>query len=134
MKRRTRILAVPFVLAVLFAPASAQDLATAREAWRTGGYEEAIAQYTALGARAGAPPEVYREHAQVLADVGRYDEAERLLASPPGASVHTSRVLGDVRRMRGKLAEAEAAYRRAVEGNGSDANVARLELAVMLLE
>jgi tetratricopeptide (TPR) repeat protein len=134
MKRRTRILAVPFVLAALFAPASAQDLATAREAWRTGGYEEAIAQYTALGARAGAPPEVYREHAQVLADVGRYDEAERLLASPPAASVHTSRVLGDVRRMRGKLAEAEAAYRRAVEGNGSDANVARLELAVMLLE
>jgi tetratricopeptide (TPR) repeat protein len=132
MTSSTHSLTALFALAVLAAPVSGQDIGAAREAWRTGAYDEAITIYAALGGRAGAPPEVYREHAQVLADVGRYAEAERLLASPPAAGVQTSRVLGDIRRMLGRLPEAETAYRRAIEGNASDDDVARLEVAVIL--
>jgi tetratricopeptide (TPR) repeat protein len=130
-------LALAWLLAACSPAAGAgQDLESAREAWRTGDYDLAVGAYQTLAGQPDAEPVVHRERARLLAELGRYEEAERTLtaaATGPGATA-LARALGEVLAQRGKLDEAEAALRRAAESSAEDREVARLELAVLLWE
>jgi len=116
------------------AQGAGQDLDSARQAWRTGRYAEAISAYAGLAGQADATAAVHRERARLLAEVGRYEEAERTLAGAAQgpAAGELATVQGEVYLLTGKLSEAEAAFRRAVEANAPDREAARLELANLL--
>jgi cellulose synthase operon protein C len=133
---RVGVAAAVFAMAGASVPAAlrAQDLGAARLAARTGEYDRAVSAYAAL-TQARAEPVVYRERAQLLAELGRYDEAEAALAAGAQAlgngGVELQRMLGEILMIRGKLPEAQAAFTRAVQGNASDRNVARYDLAFL---
>ncbi len=113
------------------APLAAQSRGAALEAWQTGKYDEAIAAYQELAQRPGAPPDVHRDLARVLLEVGRTDEAERGLRAA-GAGPDLSNALGEVLLATGKLDAAEAAFRAAADGRARDGVLARANLAELL--
>lgn len=118
---------------------SSEPLAAARDAHRTGRYDQATAAYRRLAAADGrlrAPAE--RGLVQVLAETGRYAEAERLaraaLERTADASGTSGLLLARARALRatGRSEEAEAALRRALAAGGADSVEIRLELAFLL--
>lgn len=140
---RTFVLAAGAAATLLAVPlyGAAQDaarLGEARDAYRTGRWDQAIDAYRDLVRGADAPdPEALRGYGRALAVVGRYDDAIEALSTDaagglrprdPGAGV----VLGDALRARGRDAEAEDAYRAAIDAGGPQGNVARLRLALLL--
>jgi tetratricopeptide (TPR) repeat protein len=132
---RLRALFAALLLLSACAPESAgSQQESAREAWRAGRYPDAIRAYEALAAQPNAPAETHRERAQLLIEVGRYDEAEQALtaASNGPAAVQLAGTLGQVLALRGKNDQAEAALRRAAESDAPDRNVAKLDLAVLM--
>jgi tetratricopeptide (TPR) repeat protein len=132
----TRWLAVTSVVAVaalLAQPACArQGGGEWLDAWRAGRYDEAIAGLQrAVGADAGAI-EPRRALVRVLLETGRAGEAERVAAgAAPAMAVELANLLGEALHAQGRWAEAEAAYRRAVDGGAADAIPARLNLALL---
>jgi tetratricopeptide (TPR) repeat protein len=104
---------------------------------RTGDYHGALAAYAAEAAKdpRGAP--VHRAWMRTLAEVGRYAEAEEVargfVARSP-RSVELEAALGEVLQARGRLAEAEAAFEKAITGRASDALVAEVSLGVLHFE
>ena len=115
----------------LVRPAWAQGRAGALEVWQTGGYDQAISAYQQLARSPGAPPEVHRDLARVLLEVGRADDAERHLREA-GGGPQLATALGEVLLGTGKTDAAEAAFRSAIEGRASDARVARANLGELL--
>ena len=124
-------LAALVLTTALAADVTAQTRASAREAWQTGEYQEAIQSYRALARRAGAPAGIHRDLARVLLEVGRTDEAERHLQEA-GGGPQLANVLGEVLLANGDWDAAEAAFRSAADGGASDAVEARANLAELL--
>jgi tetratricopeptide (TPR) repeat protein len=112
----------------------AQSLPVALGQLRAGDYEEALASLRALTGEPDASPQVVRRYARALMEVGRYDQARRVVAGPGGqaGSVELENVFGEVLFAEGDLPGAEAAFRRAVEGGAGDRNVARKNLGILL--
>jgi tetratricopeptide (TPR) repeat protein len=111
----------------------ATRLRQAAELERTGKYDEAIAIYEDLATKDGASAASRRGLLRTLAEVGKYAEAEevgkRFVAGPGGVELQNA--LGEVLELRGKLPEAEAAFRAAMAGRASDSLTARLNLDVL---
>ena len=108
----------------------AQDPASARQAWNTGEYEDAVRLYAELASLGDVPAVVHQERARLLAELGRLDEAERTLRDPGTgvAPVAVAATLGEVLLLQGRRAEAEAELKRALDTGTADRNVALLQL------
>lgn len=108
-------------------------LRRAGELERTGKYDEAIAIYEELAAKNGATVASRRALLRTLSEVGKYAEAEeagrRFVAASGGVELQNA--LGEVLDLRGKVTEAEAAFRVATAGRASDSLTARLNLALL---
>lgn len=114
----------------------AQTLTEALGQLRRGDYETALGSLRDLSRSPGASPEILRSYGRALLEVGRYDEARRVLTGSGGraSSVELENVLGEACWAVGAWAEAETAFRRAVEGGARDREVARKNLGVLLWE
>ena len=109
-------------------------LAEAVNQLRSGQYEVAVGTLRRL-ARAGEPsPTVVRTYARALLEVGRHDDALQFLEGGSGraTSVEWENSLGEVLYQIGRIDDAEASFRRAGDGGASDANVARLNLGILM--
>lgn len=121
----------------LFAPGPlavpAQTLPEARDAFRTGRYEEAVAGYRAL-ARGSGGTEVWRGLVEVLSTVGRYDDAEAAARDglTRGHDPELLVPLAEVLTLRGERDEAEEVLRAAIEAGARDRLTAELRLALLL--
>ena len=109
-----------------------QSSGDAIAAWRTGDYDAAISGLQ-REARAGADARAHIAYARVLMEVGRLDEAERAAKQAVSGelAVALSNTLGEVLYARGNVAEAEAAFRRSIDGGAADDLSARLNLAIL---
>lgn len=122
------------VLSVVAFPGQAQ-VDAGRVALRAGRYEEAIQR---LGAAADRGDDAAaRWSAAALAATGRYDEAERRLRTYLNG--HPARrvpliALGEVLRSRGRVREAQEAFRQALGARGPDSLSAALALAELAEE
>jgi tetratricopeptide (TPR) repeat protein len=115
-------------------PARGQTLDAAESALRTGNYENAISAFTALTSSDTAPVAARRGLVRALTAVGRYDVAEaaaRRFATPDARGRELANTLGEVLILRGKIADAEAAFGRAVTEKATDSLTARVNLAVL---
>ena len=122
----------------VWASQGAQDdpsrLKRAGELERSGKYDEAIDIYKDLAAKEGATAVASRRGLlRTLSEVGKYADAEeagrRFVGGSGGAELQNA--LGEVLRLRGKTAEAEAAFRAAMTGRATDSLTARLNLDVL---
>ncbi len=120
--------------AVLPPAAAAQSLADAQARLRAGAYDEALAALRTLARDPGSAPEAARAHARALMEVGRYEEALRAVAGSGGraASPELETVYGEALRALGRGRDAEAAFRRALDGGSRDRTTARLNLGIVL--
>ena len=133
---RSGILAA-LLLVIACEPAGSQDIAGAEGALRTGRYDEAIRAFTALTASDTAPVRARRGLVAALSEVGRYADAEtaaRRFATADARGRELANTLGEVLLTRGKLAEGEAAFRRAISEKATDSLTARVNLAVLMFE
>ena len=114
-------------------PADAQSVDGGDQALRTGKYDEAIAAYRAAASAQDASPRATKGLVDALVMVGRYDEAEETArrATASGTSAELWNSLGEVLVIRGRLAQAESAFVRAMNGRASDSLTARLNLAIL---
>lgn len=104
--------------------------------WR-GDYEGGLAILRSLARPPAAHPEAGRLLVRTLLELGRQDEALRLVAEPSGGravSVELETVYGEALRAVGRSREAEEAFRRALRGRAGDENSARLNLGIVLWE
>ena len=109
-------------------------LQRAGELERSGKYDEAIDIYKTLAAKDGPTAVASRRgYVRTLAETGKYSDAEesakRFVTGPSGVELQNT--LGEVLRLRGRTAEAEAAFKAAVSGAASDSLTARLNLDVL---
>jgi len=121
----------------VWASQGAQDdpsqLRRAGELARSGKYDEAIDIYKGLAAKDGPVAVASRRGLlRSLSEVGKYADAEeagkRFVGGPSGAELQNA--LGEVFQLRGKTADAEAAFKAAVAGRATDSLTARLNLNV----
>ena len=129
-----RLMWAPLVLATVL-PARAQSaLHDARDAFLEGRYEDAVLTYSRLARRDPSPAAAARGLVEVLREVGRYDEAEgaaRRFINDNPASGELWNSLGAILALRGRLEEAEVAFKTARERAASDSLTARLNLTVL---
>jgi tetratricopeptide (TPR) repeat protein len=129
MMRRSIRLALVLLYSLAPGVVTAQSLQEADELARVGEYDEAISAYTRLAGQGDVI--AGRGLISSLMEVGRYDdairEARRLNAAH---EPQLANVLGEALYARGNVAQAEAAFRAAIEG-ASDSLAARLNLAVL---
>jgi tetratricopeptide (TPR) repeat protein len=126
-----RAIAVLSLGALVGAPLGAQTLVEVREAVRSGEYDDASEAYRDLLDQDASSYEARRGLVQVLMTTGEYEEAERIARDAP-TPVGMANTLGEVLVVVGKLDEADAAFRRSMEGNASDALTAEVNLAELL--
>jgi cellulose synthase operon protein C len=110
------------------------ELKRAGELERSGKYDEAIGIYRTLSSKDGPTAVPSRRGLlRTLSEVGKYADAEQAgKGFVTGASgVELQNALGEVLRLRGKTAEAEAAFRAATAGRASDSLTARLNLDLL---
>ncbi len=114
--------------------ASGQGLTEARALLRSGDYESALDALGDLRRGSGSTPEVEKSYARALAETGQYEQALRALSGAGGGApaIELENTRGEILFTLGRLAEAEAAFRRAMEGSASDAHQARKNLGVLL--
>jgi len=125
------------VLAALIAqPACAhQDAAAGRTqkdayaAYHAGDYDDAVRGLRALVRADGSDVRARRTLVAVLVETGQYEQAEQ--AARGTDSPELAVALGEVLARVGRVDDAAAAFRRAIEQGASDANTARLDLAVL---
>ena len=126
------------LLLIACEPAGSQDIASAETALRTGKYEDAVRAFTALAERDDtASVRARRGLVLALAEIGRYADAEaaaRRFATPDARGRELANSLGEVLVARGKLGEAEQAFRRAMTERAADSLTARVNLAVLQFE
>ena len=130
MIRRAAILLVA-VWAAAAAPASAQTQAEARAALRSGDYDAAIRGFRRLLRADPASVPARRGLVEALLVRGHYDEAEDAAREGPDA-VAMAATLGTVLVRRGRMEEAEAAFRLASDRIADDHLTAEVELAELL--
>ncbi len=119
----------------------AGPLDVALEAYQTGDYGQAVAAYRAL-ARSGRDfPVSARGWARALAATGEYESAldalDRASARAPSGTdpdAELARARGRLLYTLGRLDEAEANFRRAIEVGAGDAQLARLDLGTLLFD
>jgi cellulose synthase operon protein C len=134
--RRPSINAVVVAFIFAFSPvltvACSAQLDDARNAYRKGDYDQAIAIYRrATGADANSVA-AWTGLARSLSEVGKYTDAEQALrGAPQNLSAALANTLGDVLAAQGKLSEAEQAYRTAVQQKSADSLTARLNLTIL---
>ena len=135
---RARTASLGFMLVCLACePARGQTIQAAETALRTGQYEAAIRAFTALSASDTAAVRARRGLVRALGEVGRYADAEaaaRRYATPDASGRELANSLGEALIAQGKIQEAEAAFRRAVNEKATDSLTARLNLAVLRFE
>ena len=119
----------------------ADPLAAAREALQTGEYDRAAAAFRSLARGGRAFPASARGWARALAATGEYESALEALdqaaaRAPAGADPETAlaRARGVLLRTLGRLAEAEANFRRSIDARADDARLARLDLGRLLFD
>jgi tetratricopeptide (TPR) repeat protein len=110
----------------------ARNATTATEALRFGQYDDALRMARADAAREPANATPVRIQADVLRGTGKYAEAEDvhaafLRAHPDDASLWNR--LGEVQKERGRLAEAQASFQKAIAGRAPDSLMAHVNLA-----
>ncbi|MSR07777.1 MAG: tetratricopeptide repeat protein [Gemmatimonadetes bacterium] len=106
---------------------SAQTIADAETLFRTGKYDAAIAAFSRLSKDPNPDDRAVTGLALALRAVGRSVEAEAAARRSPGAA----NALGEAFYERGKLPEAEQAFRLAAGRPGPDSLFASLNLAVL---
>lgn len=106
----------------------AQSVADAREAFRSGEYDDAVRTYRRVLRSDEASVDARRGLVRALSMVGEYEEAETLARNAPNA-VMLANVLGEVLMGRGKLDAADTAFTRAIRGGADDGLTARVNLA-----
>jgi cellulose synthase operon protein C len=114
--------------------ARSQTVPTGETALRTGNYDDAIRTFTTLTASDTSSVAARRGLVHALTEVGRYADAEdaaRRFATADTRGRELTNALGEVLVLRGKLPEAEAAFRRAMTEKASDSLMARVNLAVL---
>jgi tetratricopeptide (TPR) repeat protein len=112
--------------------ACSAQLDDARTAYRTGKYDDAIAIYRRAADRDPTSVEAWQGLARSLSMVGQYGDAEQALKRAPAElAAALANTLGDVLTQQGKVPEAEAAYRTAVQQRAADSLSARLNLALL---
>ncbi len=140
------ILATAILLAALATlatptPSSAQQgqpavtsgpVASARAALDAGRYDDAIARFSALAGGRSPSVAARRGWVRALVEVGRYADAEAAARAGAAATTELQNTLGEVLVLRGKRAEAERAFRAAIDAGASDLLTARLNLALLL--
>jgi len=135
---RARWSGLLLITVVACAAAAPQDdptrLAQARAQLRRGAYDSAAAAFGQLASSRDTSIAVIarRNHVRALAERGRYDDAEAAAHRYGGPSLLVP--LGDLLRVRGRLAEAESAYARATTARTSDSLTATLRLGEVRLE
>src|SRR5437773_6869156 len=103
-------------------------------ALRSGDYDAALAALTRKARAEPANGRAHRALARTLAEVGRYGEAEetaRAFATANPRSPELLDTLGETLYARGRIDEAEAAYKKSIDGRASDALVAEVNLAIL---
>jgi predicted negative regulator of RcsB-dependent stress response len=120
---------------LLFSSGQEAAFAEALSQLRDGGYDEALAALQDLAGNRNAGPVVKRAYARALMEVGRYDDALRAMEGRRDSALsgELENVLGEIYYLRGRIGEAEAAFRRALEAGASDRHVARLNLGIRRL-
>lgn len=111
------------------------DLAGAREAYQTGDYDVAVRAYRALARGRADDPGGARGWALSLVATGQYEAALDALDAAAGdgtPAAELGRVRGSILRTLGRIPDAEASLRGAIDGGASDAVLARLELGELL--
>ena len=93
-------------------------------------WEARLAQQEDAVRRAPADVRARRELVRTLLLLGRSERAEGVARE--GEPIELATSLGEVLARRGRAADAEAAFRRAIEGGASDALPARYRLGVLL--
>ncbi|WP_425154488.1 tetratricopeptide repeat protein [Candidatus Palauibacter sp.] len=123
------------------APAADDALTAAVEALQTGEYRQAVAGFRDLARSGREFPASARGWARALAATGEYESALEALdraagRAPDGADPETelARARGVLLRGLGRLDEAEANFRGAIESRAGDAQLARLDLGRLLFE
>ncbi|WP_420637330.1 tetratricopeptide repeat protein [Candidatus Palauibacter sp.] len=123
------------------APPGNDALAAAVQALQTGEYRQAVAGFRDLARSGREFPASARGWARALAATGEYESAlealDRVAArAPPPADPETelARARGVLLRTLGRLDEAEASFRRAIESRAGDAQLARLDLGRLLFD
>ena len=125
--------AVLAMVVVVAEPTSAQSLADARTAFRSGEYRDAEAAYRAVLRADPTMASARRGLAAVLSETGRYEEAERVAAAAPD-SITLANTLGEILLMRGETEAAEAAFLRAIEGGADDRLTAEVNLGAVHMD
>lgn len=128
--RRARARApVVFALAVASLQAawlSAAGVDDAVSLARTGQYEGALELFSQAE---GTSDALYRAWSRTLTEIGRYEEAEKLLRSQSRPALGNA--LAEVLYALGKVDEAEELFRGVVEGRGAEELEARFNLATL---
>ena len=120
---RSLLLAGLLVFGATACAAQAQD---GDAAYRAGRYQEAISFFERRVQSGGA--DAMRALARVYLEIGRYADAEKLIAASPHAA-ELGVLLSDALRAQGKMSEARAAAERA--RNSTDSLNARLRLGLI---
>jgi len=113
------------------AQASAQSVTEGLRALRSGEYRNAARIFRSVLRTHPTDGGARRGLALALAAVGRYDQAEAVAREAAGSPA-VARVLGRVLELRGRLDEAQAAYRAAITGDAPDRLTAEVDLAELL--
>ena len=113
---------------------SSGPLAEAVTQLRSGQYEEALAALRSLSRGSEATPLTLKVYGRALMEVGRYDDARRVLEGSGGQAVfpELENSLGELEYALGRIPEAEAAFRRSVGNGRADHHVASMNLGVLL--
>ena len=131
-----RGICVWYLLLLVASPAAAQSVDDATQLLRTGKYEQAAAAFARVPASDDEWVMAQRRLVRAYVAIGKFDEAEnaarRATGAPKGAQLWNS--LGDVLHGRGKNADAEQAFQRAVSTHASDSLTAALNLAILHYE
>jgi tetratricopeptide (TPR) repeat protein len=119
--------------ALLAQPACARQGGAAQPdayaAYVSGQYDDAIRGLQALVRADPGDHRARRTLVAAMVEVGRYDDAERVARA--GDSPQLANSLGEVLALRGRLDDAETAFRDAVQNRAPDANTASLNLAML---
>ena len=140
MSRRVLPVVLLSLAAALVAPVAcaqeppARNAGNAEEALRFGQYDEALRMARADAAREPTSAKPVRIQADVLRGTGKYAEAEEVLAGfirehPNDASLWNR--LGEVQVERGRLADAQASFQKAIAGRAPDSLMAHVNLAIL---
>jgi tetratricopeptide (TPR) repeat protein len=127
-------LIVPAGCAAQDAGDPAARLARAQSLLRTGNYDEAIAAFTSVANASDSGARAQRGLVRALIEVGRYDDAAAAAQRFIGANAQSAELwnsLGEIHYARGRLAQAESAWTRAVAGRASDSLTAQVNLAIL---